>query len=71
MTGVNTSCVTRIFSASGELGMASVEQLAQVIRTAAESDDFHCLLIHHPPLPGITHRRKALRDARRWLKSSG
>jgi len=63
LTGVNTSCVTRIFSASGELGTVQLEKLGKSFGQSAESDDFHCLLIHHPPLPGITHRRKALRDA--------
>jgi 3',5'-cyclic AMP phosphodiesterase CpdA len=63
ITGVNTSCVTRIFSAAGELGPGQRERLDACF-AAAEENLFHCLLIHHPPLPGITYRRKALRDAK-------
>jgi len=63
ITGVNTSCVTRIFSAAGELGQGQRDRLSASFG-AGQENHFHCLLIHHPPLPGITHRRKALRDAR-------
>ena len=62
ITGVNTSCVTRIFSAAGELGPDQRERLSASFG-AGHENFFHCLLIHHPPLPGITYRRKALRDA--------
>ena len=62
-TGVNSSCVTRIFSATGTLGDAQLEQLETDLGTAETRHDFHCLLIHHPPVPGITRRRKALTDA--------
>lgn len=62
ITGVNTSCVTRIFSAAGELGAGQRDRLAASFDSGQENL-FHCLLIHHPPLPGIIYRRKALRDA--------
>ena len=71
LIGVNTSCVTRIFSAEGELGKAQLSRLRETLGgpvsgPASESPDrseFTCLLIHHPPLPGMTKQRKALRDA--------
>jgi 3',5'-cyclic AMP phosphodiesterase CpdA len=71
LIGVNTSCVTRIFSAEGELGKAQLSRLREALGgpvpgPAGESPDrseFTCLLIHHPPLPGMTKQRKALRDA--------
>ena len=69
--GVNSSCVTRIFSATGELGKAQLSRLRQTLAgpessPAGKSSNrsaFTCLLIHHPPLPGMTKQRKALRDA--------
>ena len=61
LTGVNTSCVTRIFSAAGELGSIQRNKLAQMLNAEGRQDDFNCLLIHHPPVPGITRPRKALR----------
>jgi 3',5'-cyclic AMP phosphodiesterase CpdA len=63
LTGVNTSCVTRIFSATGELGSRQREKLKQSLDRKPGENDFHCLMIHHPPLPGITQSRKALKDA--------
>jgi 3',5'-cyclic AMP phosphodiesterase CpdA len=71
LLGVNTSCVTRIFSAEGELGKAQLSRLQDALvgsasGTVGESpkrSEFTCLLIHHPPLPGLAKRRKALRDA--------
>ena len=63
LVGVNTSCVTRIFSARGKLGVAQGQRLARALKARANPQKFQCLLIHHPPFPGITKRRKALRDA--------
>ena len=65
LMGVNTSCVTRIFSAKGELGAAQGQRLARALEASPDPAAFQCLLIHHPPFPGITKRRKALRDAAR------
>lgn len=62
ITGVNTSSVTRIFSAAGELGQGQRDRLLAAL-DPGQDNLFHCLLIHHPPLPGIIYRRKALRDA--------
>ena len=71
LVGVNTSCVTRIFSAEGELGKAQLSRLRDALRhpvsgpgsESQERPEFTCLLIHHPPLPEMTKQRKALRDA--------
>jgi len=63
LLGVNTSCVTRIFSAAGELGTEQQSRLSRALERDPGDQRFQCLLIHHPPLPGMTKRRKALRDA--------
>ena len=70
LIGVSTSCVTRIFSAEGELGKAQLARLRDALGgpvsgpagESPERSEFTCLLIHHPPLPGMTKQRKALRD---------
>ena len=67
LVGVNTSCVTRIFSATGELGEPQRNRLAAALKENSCVDGFECLLIHHPPFPGMTRRRKALRDASKLL----
>jgi 3',5'-cyclic AMP phosphodiesterase CpdA len=63
LLGVNTSCVTRMFSATGELGKDQRQRLARTLVREPGDNRFQCLLIHHPPLPGMTERRKALRDS--------
>jgi len=68
MIGVNTSCVTRIFSAAGELGAGQQQRLAGALRKEPGDQSFQCLLIHHPPFPGMTVRRKALRDSAQLQK---
>ena len=63
LLGVNTSCVTRVFSATGKLGKDQRQRLAGTLLRESGDKRFQCLLIHHPPLPGMTKRRKALSDA--------
>jgi len=63
LLGVNTSCVTRVFSATGELGKDQRQRLARTLVREPGDERFQCLLIHHPPLPGMTEPRKALRDS--------
>jgi len=71
LVGVTTACVTRVFSAAGELGRAQRQRLARIMENKAGRDEFTCLLIHHPPFPGMTGSRKALRDSEQLLKLSG
>ncbi|MEE8339865.1 MAG: metallophosphoesterase [Xanthomonadales bacterium] len=71
LIAVNTSCVSRVFSAEGELGRAQLGRLRDALAGPVSGPEgefprrsgFTCLLLHHPPLPGMTTRRKALRDA--------
>jgi len=71
LVGVNTSCVTRAFSAAGELGCEQRQRLALALDENTVSGGFTCLLIHHPPFPGMTRKRKALRDAPQLLELAG
>jgi len=60
---VNSACTTRVFSARGELGAQQRRRLAAELAMDPDEKRFQCLLIHHPPFPGMTKSRKALRDA--------
>ena len=71
LVGVNTACVTRIFSAAGELGDEQRQRLAGALERNASGKEFACLLIHHPPFPGMTRRRKALKDAAQLVELVG
>ena len=63
LLGVNTSCVSRIFSAAGKLGAEQLKRLGHAMKKKPGDRRFQCLLIHHPPFPGMTRPRKALRDS--------
>lgn len=60
--GLNSSCVTRIFSAAGQLGDRQQSDLKRVLAAGQQAGLFQLILIHHPPFPNMTRRRKALRD---------
>lgn len=64
LLGLNSSCVTRIFSAAGEIGQQQRLRLLPLLDSGRKKGQFQVLLIHHPPFPGMTIRRKALRDDR-------
>lgn len=68
LIGLSTACVTPIFMASGKLGADQLEELARLLEAAAAEKQLVCLLIHHPPLPGMTSWRKALADAQALQK---
>jgi 3',5'-cyclic AMP phosphodiesterase CpdA len=63
LIGLSTACVTRVFMASGKLGKEQLAKLSELLGQAAAQGQAVCLLIHHPPLPGMTRWRKALTDA--------
>lgn len=63
LIGLSTAVVTPVFMAGGELGAAQLERLSGLLEQAAREGQLTCLLIHHPPLPGMTNWRKALKDA--------
>ena len=63
LIGLSTACVTPVFMASGRLGERQLNRLAELLAQAKVEKQLVCLLIHHPPLPGMTKWRKALTDA--------
>jgi 3',5'-cyclic AMP phosphodiesterase CpdA len=63
LVGLSSACVTPVFMAGGKLGAAQLMDLDAMLAQAANERNLVCLLIHHPPLPGMTSKRKALADA--------
>ena len=63
LIGVSTAVRTPVFMASGKLGNEQAVKLASLLEQASHENRLVCLLIHHPPLPGMTSRRKRLVDA--------
>jgi 3',5'-cyclic AMP phosphodiesterase CpdA len=65
LVGLSSACVTPVFMATGKLGEVQLEKLAGLLEQEAEQGQLVCLLIHHPPLTGMTKWRKSLDDAAR------
>ena len=63
LIGLSTACVTPVFMASGKLGDLQLDILTELLEQAVSEQQLVCLLIHHPPLPGMTNWRKGLADA--------
>jgi len=63
LIGLSTACITPVFMASGKLGNEQLEKLDKLLQQAVTEGQMVVLLIHHPPLPGMTNWRKALVDA--------
>lgn len=62
LIGLSTACVTPVFMASGKLGRDQMNRLESLLQTSTEQGRLVVLLIHHPPLPDMCSRRKALVD---------
>ena len=63
LIGLSTAVVSPVFMATGKLESDQLEELARMLEAAAAEQQLTCVLIHHPPLPGMTNWRKALGNA--------
>lgn len=64
LIGLSSASVSPVFMATGKLDPQQLEQLTSLLEKCAVEQKLVCLLIHHPPLPGMTHWRKDLKNAR-------
>lgn len=63
LIGLSSAIPTRPFAAYGRVGAAQLERLPPILRALREMELFRVVLVHHPPLPCLAVRRRALRDA--------
>ncbi len=63
LVGVCSAWPTAPFRASGRVGEAQLRRLERLLHELADTPLFRVLLIHHPVVPGIVARRRALSDA--------
>jgi 3',5'-cyclic AMP phosphodiesterase CpdA len=63
LIGLNSAVETRPFVAAGALGPYQLQELARILSETERAGLVRVVLIHHPPLPGLTPPRRALRDA--------
>jgi len=74
MIGASTARPTAPFMAAGRLGRAQLGRLDAALEALGAAGLIRVLLIHHPPLPGMTRWRRGLHDAsalKRVLKRVG
>lgn len=63
LVGVSTALPMPPFVAAGRLGARQIEALRQALARLGAEGAFRVVLIHHPPFPGGSYKRKSLLDA--------
>ena len=63
LIGVSTALPQPVGYATGRMGNAQIEKLAEILSELRRRGFYRVLLIHHPPLPGLAKPRKELLDA--------
>jgi 3',5'-cyclic AMP phosphodiesterase CpdA len=62
LVGLSSAVPTPPFHASGRLGEAQLARAEELLREAGGRGLFRTVLVHHPPVPGITSARRRLTD---------
>jgi 3',5'-cyclic AMP phosphodiesterase CpdA len=63
IVGTSSATPQSLRRAGGELGADQINALAKILADLRQKGFYRILLIHHPPLPGQSGRRKALKDS--------
>jgi 3',5'-cyclic AMP phosphodiesterase CpdA len=66
LIGLCSALPQPLHKAAGRLGELQLDSAARLLRDLRERGYYRCVLIHHPPLPGLAPPRKALADAARF-----
>ncbi len=61
--GLNSAIPTPPFKAYGELDAASLAFLEDCLPALKRAGFYRCVVLHHPPIAGLTPARRALRNA--------
>ena len=62
LIGLSTAVPQSLFRAGGRLGEGQLARLPPLLQDLRERGFYRVILIHHPPVPGLTPRRRALDD---------
>lgn len=62
LIGLNSGVPTPLFKAYGAINKKSLEVLAQILTAAEKQGLFRCVILHHPPLSGITRSSRGLQN---------
>jgi 3',5'-cyclic AMP phosphodiesterase CpdA len=64
LIGLSSAVPQSLFRAGGRLGAGQLDRLAPILQDLRQRGFYRVILIHHPPVPGLTPRRRALDDAK-------
>ncbi len=59
---LSSAIATRPFNAQGKIGAAQLERLAALFKRYSKENWFQLVMLHHPPLAGLTKKHRILRD---------
>jgi 3',5'-cyclic AMP phosphodiesterase CpdA len=62
LIGLSSAVPTSLFRAGGRLGADQLDRLGPILQDLHQRGFYRIVLIHHPPVPGLTSRRRALDD---------
>ncbi len=62
LIGLSSAVPRPPFFASGKLGTAQIATLEKVLQELGKQGVFRTVMVHHPPLPGLSERRRGLDD---------
>jgi 3',5'-cyclic AMP phosphodiesterase CpdA len=62
LIGLNSGVPTPLFKAYGKLNEKSLDALAHILNACKEAHLYRCVILHHPPLPGITTLSRGLQN---------
>lgn len=65
LIGLNTAVPSLPFLATGRAGQKQMDHLAHVLKTLGEKGLCRVVLLHHPPVAKLVHKRKGLTDLNR------
>lgn len=65
LIGLSSAVPQSLFRAGGRLGSGQLLRLGPILEDLRQRGFYRVVLIHHPPIPGLTSRRRALDDAKK------
>lgn len=62
LIGINSAIPTPLFKAYGEVSETALDQLGKVLAKAKAHGFYRCVIVHHPPLQGLTVNARAMNN---------
>lgn len=62
LIGLSSAVPQSLFRAGGQVGAGQLARLGPILLDLRQRGFYRVILIHHPPVPGLTPRRRALDD---------